>query len=270
MHKHPHTSPSDSNLDQDTPVSRSIAAARSVSDVHTSISPAHDFQKWEELAASEPSLLEPRQPASGGSTIHEGIRTIPSSHSIHSVSGSQKIEPPSSWTDSSSIHDEHSSKKKSSIRTSIKNMFTFKKRYVGHLGDNPHMLGQHLLTSPALSPSIPHTNLTLAQAYAAMASHHSTNPPTTHTHITTHDHCPGGSTSSLAPPGSTVSSPQNHSIPTSQSLRVENPSNSKQIHDCSIISSTNNSHDHTSSVQLNPALAHLNRPTIRVVHISSV
>ena len=262
-HKHPHSSSLLSTQEQESPTSRPLAPARSVTDVTSSISPSQDIQRWEDLAASEPSLIDPRQ-HSINSPQESEMRTTPSSHSIHNINNTQKLENPS-WTDSSSIHDDQNCKKKSSIRTSIKNMFTFKKRYVGHLADSSHLLGQHLLTSPALSPSLSHSdNLTIAQAYAAMSQLHHT-PTSTHTHITTHDHLPTTNTIS----SKTNATQTSDIIPSVSSVNYNtgNAYPTKQIHDCGLMNHKNTPHNHS---HLNPSLSHLNRPTIRVVHISSV
>ncbi|ROT77148.1 hypothetical protein C7M84_004229, partial [Penaeus vannamei] len=138
---HTHT-PLQSLVTQEGP--RPLAPAHSVVDVTASLSPSRDA-RWEELAASEPSLLDPR-PSQEASRAPANS-SLSAAHSVASVDGQQKVSTPV-WTESSHSDDPRS-KKKSSIRTSLKNMFTFKKRYVEHsplrtssptTTDSPHAL----------------------------------------------------------------------------------------------------------------------------------
>ncbi|XP_045598639.1 uncharacterized protein [Procambarus clarkii] len=105
---------------------RSLAPAHSVVDVTVHSSPSHESGHWEDLAASEPSLNDPRPVhISNDANRPLASHTLTSAHSVHNVDGQQKLTTPT-WTESSHSEDPRS-KKKSSIRTSLKNMFTFKK-----------------------------------------------------------------------------------------------------------------------------------------------
>ncbi|XP_047480200.1 uncharacterized protein LOC125032859 [Penaeus chinensis] len=119
---HTHT-PLQSLVTQEGP--RTLAPAHSVVDVTASLSPPRDA-RWEELAASEPSLLDPRPSQETSRTAANS--SLSAAHSVASVDGQQKVSTPV-WTESSHSDDPRS-KKKSSIRTSLKNMFTFKKSRV--------------------------------------------------------------------------------------------------------------------------------------------
>ncbi|XP_042875090.1 uncharacterized protein LOC122255220 [Penaeus japonicus] len=119
---HTHT-PLQSLVSQEGP--RTLAPAHSVVDVTASLSPSRDA-RWEDLAASEPSLLDPRPSKDASRTPANS--SLSAAHSVVSVDGQQKVSTPV-WTESSHSDDPRS-KKKSSIRTSLKNMFTFKKSRV--------------------------------------------------------------------------------------------------------------------------------------------
>ncbi|XP_069949902.1 uncharacterized protein [Cherax quadricarinatus] len=108
---------------------RSMASAHSVVDVTVHSSPSRESGRWDDLAASEPTLNEPR-PAHITNDANRPLttHTLASAHSVHNVDGGQKKLQPSTWTEAPHSNDHRSGgKKKSSIRTSIKNMFTFKK-----------------------------------------------------------------------------------------------------------------------------------------------
>ncbi|XP_071513827.1 uncharacterized protein [Panulirus ornatus] len=133
--------PAQSLVTQDVP--RSLAPAHSVVDVTVHSSPSHESGRWEDLAASEPSLNDPRPSHNITNDATRPLTThaLTSAHSVHSVDGQQKLTTPA-WTESS-LPDDPRSKKKSSIRTSLKNMFTFKKRYVHQPHSSstpPHMV----------------------------------------------------------------------------------------------------------------------------------
>ncbi|XP_042238039.1 uncharacterized protein LOC121876741 isoform X2 [Homarus americanus] len=110
---------------QDGP--RPLVPAHSVVDVTVHSSPSHESGHWEDLAASEPSLNDPRPTHNISSDTSRPLTThaLTSAHSVHNVDGQQKLSTPT-WTESSHPDDPRG-KKKSSIRTSLKNMFTFKK-----------------------------------------------------------------------------------------------------------------------------------------------
>ncbi|XP_037800878.1 uncharacterized protein LOC119595786 [Penaeus monodon] len=119
---HTHT-PLQSLVTQEGP--RTLAPAHSVVDVTAAHSPSRDA-RWEELAASEPSLLDSRPSQETSRTPANS--SLSAAHSVASVDGQQKVSTPV-WTESSHSDDPRG-KKKSSIRTSLKNMFTFKKSRV--------------------------------------------------------------------------------------------------------------------------------------------
>lgn len=119
-----------------------LPGARSVADitqVNGDIDGSCDAERWEDLAASEPSLLDPHNTKSRKKHPNEvqchqespasnGVASAPSSGTL--AHDTQRLQ---SWHDSSNEQPretclEDNLAKKKSIKSSLKNMFTFKKR----------------------------------------------------------------------------------------------------------------------------------------------
>ncbi|KAK7070700.1 hypothetical protein SK128_028579 [Halocaridina rubra] len=175
--------PAQSLVIQDAP--RGLAPSHSVVDVTNHSTPSHDSGRWEDLAASEPSLSDPR-PAhkvsddAGGSLASHALTAA---HSVHNVDGQQKITTPA-WTESSHPDDPRN-KKKSSLRNSLKNMFTFKKsrlpRAHHHHHYYHHSLHHHLQQPMQRVASRGHEEGDYWEAPSATESISSTQPTTTTT-----------------------------------------------------------------------------------------
>ncbi|XP_068248023.1 uncharacterized protein [Palaemon carinicauda] len=148
--------PAQSLVVQDAP--RGLAPSQSVVDVTAHSSPSHDSGRWEDMAASEPSLSDPR-PAhknSNDNVTSLSPHTLTSAHSVHNIDGQQKISSPA-WTESSHSDDPRG-KKKSSLRNSLKNMFTFKKRVASRGRDE----GDYWEVPPPVPDSVTSTPQTAA------------------------------------------------------------------------------------------------------------